>query len=85
MNSNNLVTSITNTSINRFGSHNAPGKSYFPSRIAECVDLFHIFKSRIGRDPTLDEFMKVSKIGHRNLALKIIQSIKFSYNLHKYK
>ena len=85
MNRNNLSNSITNTAINRFGRYYTPGKSYSPSRIAECVDLFHVFRCQIGQDLMLDEFMKVSKIGHRNLALKIIYSMKFSNNLHENK
>ena len=69
-----LQNQVNNTKINHFGSYCTPGKSFSPEKIAECIDKFRKFKDHTGKDPTLDEFMEVSKIGGRYLASKILHN-----------
>ena len=74
---NSLHNRVCETYKNRFGGYYANGKSYSPERIAECVDKFHEFNLNCSRHPTLNEFMRVSKIGGRDLALKIFNHCKY--------
>ena len=79
---NSLQNQINNTGINRFGGHCTPGVSYSPARIAECVGKYHEFKDNVGREPSIDEFMEASKIGGRDLAIKILHNCKYDITLN---
>ena len=76
-----LHNQVEKVRINRFGGCYTKGKSYSPERIAECVNNFSKFRDDMGRDPTLDEFMISSKIGGRDLALKILHHCKYNLRL----
>ena len=72
---------ISNADVNRFGGYFTLGRSCPPAKIAEFVDEHHQFQCFHGREPTLNEFMEVSKIGGRDLALKIIHYCKHNVTL----
>ena len=74
--------SIKKSNINHFGRYYISRKSYSPTRIAEYIDSYHAFISMNEREPTTSEFIKVSKIGNRELALKIIHYIKYRIDLY---
>jgi len=79
---NSLQKKIDSTSINRFGGYYTPGVSYSPARIAECVGKCHEIKDNVGREPSIDEFMEASKIGGRDLAIKILHNCKHGITLN---
>ena len=63
---------INNTHVNRFGGYLTPGRSYPPEKIADFFDKHHQFQCSNDREPTLNEFVEVSKIGGSDFALKVV-------------
>ena len=76
-----LQNQVNKTQVNRFGGYYVRGKSYSPERIAECADMCHKFIEHNGKEPTISEFMEVSKIGGRDFALRIINHCKHGVKL----
>ena len=76
-----LQESIDSVQTNRFGGYYQSGTSYSPSRLAECVDSYHVFARSHGREPTVREFMETAKIGGKDLSCKIIHSIKYGIEM----
>ena len=56
---------------------------YSQARIAECVDSYDFFVLTQGKEPTVTEFVEISKIGKRELAIKILHYVKYSLSLNK--
>ena len=52
------------------------GKIYPPEKIVESADVYCILIEAFSKEPTIDEFTRVSKIGIHNFALKIIHYCK---------
>ena len=76
-NQNSSQEAMRNASINRCGGCYSQGRKYSPSRIAECIDSFHMFVIANDRNPTVTEFMEVSKISKRSLAINIMNCAKY--------
>ena len=72
---------INNASINRFGGYCINGKSYSAIKIAECIDVYHLFTLENRKEPTVSEFMLITKIGKCKLTIKIIYKIKYGLDL----
>ena len=76
MNENKLQTAIDNSKVNRNGGHYTPGHSYSTCRIAECIDTHHCMHERDGKAPSIRACTVVAKIGSKDLASRIVLSIK---------
>ena len=61
---------------NRFGGYYQPGNAYSPTRLAGCLDSCHVLAHKNDQEPTVIEFMESAKIGSKDLARKIIDSLK---------
>ena len=69
---------IDSTKVNRNGGYYTPGFGYYACRIAECIDTYHKMNETDGKAPTIRSFMRVAKIGSKDLAARIINSIKYN-------
>jgi len=72
---------VKSSEINRYSGYYTNGKAFSPSRIAECINTYHVFIAMHDRRPSISKFIIVSKISKRELALKYKNHIKNNTSL----